>query len=79
MTTREKAWRNSMLALGRECNFAYWATYVDGDEGISSPSLTAGSNVHRAIAECLRDLLLQWGRTRASAEWRMGPSLPQPR
>jgi hypothetical protein len=52
-----RAFRNSQLALRRECPHAYRRAYVDGDEGVPSPSLRAGQNVHAAIALAIRSIV----------------------
>lgn len=50
-------YRHSALQMLRCCGFAYKRAYLDRAPGSASPSLTAGSNVHRAIGVALRRLV----------------------
>jgi hypothetical protein len=52
-----RRFRNSQLALRRECGHAYRRAYVDRDPGVPSPSLRAGQNVHAAVGLAIRELL----------------------
>lgn len=52
-----RSFRNSQLALRRECPWAYRRAYIDGDPGVPSPSLRAGANVHAAAAETVKALV----------------------
>ena len=56
MTTMRR-FRNSQLALRRECPWAYARTYIDGDEGVPSAPLRRGQDFHRAVCEAIRQLM----------------------
>jgi len=49
--------RNSQLSTLRLCRYAYKRTYVDGDEGLPSPSLDRGSYTHEAIGEAVHRIV----------------------
>lgn len=52
-----RGYRNSQLSQIRLCRYAYRRTYLDGDEGLPSPSLDTGSAVHSALSEAVRRLV----------------------
>jgi hypothetical protein len=52
-----RRFRNSQLALGRECPFAYKVAYVDCEEGVPTTPLRRGSNAHDAVAEVIRSIV----------------------
>lgn len=56
MTARVRRFRNSQLALRRECGWACARTYIDGDEGVPSPPLRRGQDFHLAACEAIRQL-----------------------
>lgn len=49
--------RNSQLRQRRTCGLAYKLTYLDGVEGLPSPSLQAGQRIHAAVAELIRRIV----------------------
>lgn len=52
-----RRFRNSQLALRRECPWAYARTYLDGDEGVPSEPLRRGQDFHKAVCEAIRQLM----------------------